>query len=240
MRLGLGLGLGTGSGVIPAPSTVPAVSAFWRADLGASAAAWANQLASGDFTQSTGGKRPTVVAGLFGPRPGVRFDGVAQGMNGPVGSTVITASEATIYVLATVRSITLNAANIYQSDTIITDASGDWGLGLRSSTGFAAYNYDGTVDETTATAVSLNTPHVFRWRHSGGKVYQRLDSGGETAGVNSGDTLGLSNALRLGYGYTGANFFAAIDVGAVVTANAAVSTTNDAAITRWLRWYGGI
>ena len=241
MRLGLpGIGLGNGSGVIPAPSTVSAVSAFWRADIGAAPAAWTNQLASGDFAQPTAGKRPTVVASLFGSRPGVRFDGAAQGMDGPTTGSVITASAGTIYVLAIVRSITLDAANIYQSDTIVTDASGDWGMGLRSSTGFSSYNYDGTIDEVGPAAVTLATPRIFRWRHSGGNIYQRLDTGSETAGAASGDTLGTTNALRLGYGYTGANFFAALDVGAVVTANAALSAADDARIMRWLRWYGGI
>lgn len=241
--LGVGLSLHPGANtlVLSTPDTSTGVSGFWRADIGASVSTWTNAKKTGDFAQGTAGKRPTIVSNAFASaRPGVRFDGTSQGFDGPATSSLITASEGTIYVLAIVRSITLNAANIYQTDTIMTDASGDWGIGLRSSTGVASYNYDGTIDETAAAAVSLSTPHVFRWRHSGGNIYQRLDSSSESVAVASGDTLGTSNVVRLGYGYTGANFFAAIDVGAVVTANAALSASDDASIMRWLNWYGGI
>jgi len=238
-RLGLGLGLGSPTVYPPtAPTASAGVTGFWRADIGASPAAWTNRLASGDFAQATGGKQPSIVSGVFGSRPGVRFDGAAQGMDGPQTGALIGASEGTVYVLCVVRSIALAAANIYQSDTIVTDAGGYWGIGLRSTTGVAAYNYDGTIDEAGQTAITLNVPHVIRWRHSGGNVYQRLDAGTETAGVASGATLATTSALRLGYGYTGANYHAAVDVGAVVTANAAL--TDDAMIMRWLRWYGAI
>lgn len=241
MRIGLGLGLGLSARPVPAaPTVVSAVTAFWRADIGAAAALWTNQLASGDFAQATAGKRPTVVASLFGSRPGVRFDGTSQGMDGPNTGTLIGASEGTVYVLAIVRSVTLDAANIYQSDTIITDTGGYWGMGLRSSTGYAGYNYDGTIDEAGQTAVSLSAAHILRWRHSGGSVYQRVDSGAETAGVASGATLATTSPLCLGYGYTKANYFAAVDVGAVVTVSAALSAADDATIMRWLNWYGGI
>lgn len=244
MRLGLNLAVAAPAVSLEpsTPANIPSVSAFWRADQGVTGTTqvseWSPRKGPAAFTQVTGTKQPALTENVFGLHPSLRFDGTSDGMVGPTTGQLVTATEGTIYVLVRPISIALNDATIYFNDTVITDDGGYFGIHLRTgSPRVACFNYDGTADTTADASVTLGAPYVVRWRHSGGNIYQRVGSASESAPVASGATQVTTRPTHIGMGYTGTSYFANVDIGAVVTASAALSSDEDAAIMAWLNWY---
>lgn len=96
------------------------------------------------------------------------------------------------------------ATPTYQSDAILADSAGYWGVHLgtvSSVTKVSAYNYDGNQDHLMLDC-SVGAPHVFMMRHESGTLYASLDGGAESS-MASGNTTNISNQLYVGRGQTG-------------------------------------
>jgi hypothetical protein len=249
MRIGLTGGSISGGGAPSAfnPLSLSSLTAMWTSDTNYAAAdaTWTDRKNSRILYQAghSASRRPSQVATVFGTKAALRFDGSDDALIAYDNfvSDFISAATGYVYVLCKVRSIATADAASYLNDTIWVDSSALCGLHLHSANGIVGQNYDTNTDNTAYQAVSNDTRYVFRWRHSGGTVGCRIDSGTEQT-ASSGNTDGTisSDVLVVGCRYTGGTGAgsASIDVGAILTFNAALSAGDDANIMAWLNAYG--
>jgi hypothetical protein len=152
----------------------------------------------------TGKDRQRVVttaepayAGMNG-RSGLRFSG-AQWL-----STISTLGD----IVANNSKLFYIVAVSYLFDATVRTLIGDGnpGTGMLTQSPpnprFIIYNGDGSADfANNGVHQSAGVPYIVRGRHSGGNLYFAVDSGAgfvEGAPVASGDTVTMTNALRLG------------------------------------------
>lgn len=108
-----------------------------------------------------------------------------------------------------VRSAVTNAGAPYNSNAIVADGAGYWGVYVRDDPGSAGaflqgYNYDGSVDKVEV-AVSYDTDYIVVFRHVSGNMYLSVNNGTEVA-TATGTTVDTSGQILLGQGYGGVRF----------------------------------
>lgn len=203
-------------------------------------AAWADQSGLGNnFAEAT--SKHTLATNVWGNRPAVRCSGTSK-LTGPASSALFTASTGVVYVLAKPTTISFDDGTIYGNHTLMCDAGPYWGMFIRNNTPrFAVTHNDGTGDDTAYEAIADDTTYVFRFRHSGGNVYHRINENAESAGVVSNNTGALTQVVRIGTAYNNISAFGFIgDIGAVIACNAVPSAGQDAIIMSRLKAYGGL
>lgn len=172
----------------------------------------ADRAGSGRSLTATGDARPTFKTGIFPTGlPGILFDGTDDYLNQANAiSTFLAASAGTVFIVAQVSAVdTTNAdSSAFINDFLWTDSNRRTGVFLRNNSSVYTaqfWNNDGSADTTTQT-ITLDTPVVLWWRHSGGTLYGSLDGGTESS-VASGDTNSVAGNLSLGGRSGGTTWF---------------------------------
>jgi len=152
------------------------------------------------FTQGADADRPHFRSHRHGINglPALEFDGTTEFMaTTAVLSDVIGAGIFTLYCVFQATTIDTNAASTWQNDALVADAGGFWGLFLKSATPTVhAFNWDGS-DDNTSQPITTGVPYLVRARHASGTLFCSVNGGVESS-VASGNTLTLTNVLRLG------------------------------------------
>lgn len=157
---------------------------------------WSDKSGLGNHcTQVNATNRPLYTAS------GIDFDGNDNYLAGPVVSTLITASDYTMFCVFVADAIdtTGGGATIYNNDGLITDAAAFIGMQLRTSSGqpqVLAYNWDANADSVTAD-ISLGQRTLAIQMHGGGRLHLATERGVEAPAV-SGNTTNITNVLSLG------------------------------------------
>lgn len=168
------------------------------------------------------------------------FDGSTDSLFGAAISNFIANNAG--YMVASVIADTIASAAVgagfyIGGDAILNDtvSSGYMGLLFGASGRCVGYNYDGTQDYANgaASAVSAGTAYVVEWRHEGGTMYVRVNGGTEVT-VATGNTQVMTGLLRMGEGWDGKIFEAAVFSGA----NIPNSTARDALVADMRTWIG--
>lgn len=243
MGLGVGIGMGLRARGVPgiSPNALSGLTGWWRGDLGmtlvsGNARVWSNQgSGGGSFDQTaTAGARPLFVADCINGQPGLRFNGTAHYMGGPLTSALITAAAGTLLIVYRPISISRNVASpIYSNDGILTDVGSYFGFHAQNSAGGLArgVNNDGTTDEPTALAITPGSPCLLEWEHAAGTLSIRKD-GGTASTVASGDT-NVTQLLRFGAGYNN-TFFGNFDCCEIMAFNRALAAGESQALRRYV------
>lgn len=190
--------VGFGSGGDGEP--IPGFKAWYRGD-GYVSGTWTDRSANGyNLTEAT--NPPAVVASdtNFNGHPVVDFDGTNDVLSGTTFSNLIAAGAFTIFGV-------IRADNFGSADTgkgtergVYGGTGGFTGLAL-GLTQFEGHNYDGTDDYTNNPTISLSTVYGFDYRHDTGNILL-LVSGKAEASAASGNTTDLTNALKVGVGFS--------------------------------------
>jgi hypothetical protein len=163
---------------------------------GSTVSQWSDQSGVGNhFTQATGARQPLYNDGLD-------FDGNNDYVQGPAGSSLISASAFTLFLVCTIDSIGTNSGSPHLNDAVIADAAGFWGIHFKSA-GPAAYvyNWDGSADTAEITP-TLSSKIILTARHGSGTIGLRMNNGTETTAA-SGNTTNLSAVATMPRGNGG-------------------------------------
>lgn len=171
---------------------------------------WADQSGRGNDFTASGTAQPayTAIDSAVANRPSLTWDGTNNVMTGPALSSLVTATDYTIFAVFVAEAIDTNTATIEQNDAIISDgdggAGGFFGIHLRSTPNVNVYNWDGSRD-FAAAAISTNTATIVTARHGAGTLGVRVNGGAEVT-TASGTTTTLTHAVALGRGWSNAFF----------------------------------
>ena len=192
------------------PPRLTGLSLWLRADLGITfsvdpaVSAWADQSGMGHhFAQGTLANQPTLLpTGGPGGLPALSFVyAIGQWLDGPVLSTLFTATARTVYVVFRATSVLTAFADAlaYLNHAVVQDSSGDFGVTLRSTPEVLANNFDGTND-VAASPLTVGAWTVHEHRLDSGTLYGRTHDSAEVSTV-SGATAGITGICRVGYGF---------------------------------------
>jgi hypothetical protein len=153
------------------------------------------------FTQSSDPGRPLLTASQLDGFPALDFV-LATAMDGPLMSTLISASAYTIFVVGKLTTLSGDStATPYSSNSCFyRDTSGYLSMGARTSgPKMQLYNYDITADiAESAGNVATGSFQLFQGRHEGGNLYARYANQADGTPVASGDTGSLAATAQLG------------------------------------------
>lgn len=189
------------------PRQIAGCVCWLRGDLGVVASGgavseWSDQsyVGTNDFTQSTAGNKPTYQAtSACNSLPGLRFDG-GDKLIGPQSSAVMTVGTAYVWQVISLSAVTLNDATVYGNDAPFGDSGAYYGCAVRNNAGtyqYRSYLDDGSLKEPTLITMSLNTTYVTKWKHTGGNLSHRLNSGTEES-TAAGNIGGLTFNAEVG------------------------------------------
>jgi hypothetical protein len=192
--------------------------------------AWNDKSGAGNnFAQSTATNRPLYTTN------GIDFDGTDNSMVGPAASTVISASDYTLFCVFVADGIGTSAGGTtpYANDGLVTDASAFLGMHLRTSGGqpqVVAYNWDGNADFVTAE-IGVGQRMLATQTHDAGRL--SIAAGGITqANAPSNNTTNITSAIQLGRNNSGDFFDGRILE--VVAFNRALSGAERVLVERYL------
>lgn len=146
---------------------------------------------------------PTGMGGL----PGVVISGTEWFLGQGVLSQYIGASAWAMVGAFRPIAIDTNAPAIYNNDALIEDASGFWGLFLKSAPSITAYVWDGASKTTSPVALGgLGQVVVVSAYQTGGTLYLAIN-GGSYVSVAAGMPSTVTGALRVGRNHVGASYY---------------------------------
>lgn len=153
---------------------------------------------AGDISFNANGTGVTWAADPMGNgRPGCAFDAASSLRTGNTSPAAVLAADvswlAIVCWIDTGGISTDEASVLYTNDAVLSDALAYFGIHLRSGGQVYAYNYDGNVDGAPG-AFEYDVPHLFVWRHTGGKIGLSVD-GGAFVEVDSGNTQALNSTF---------------------------------------------
>lgn len=231
------------------PQLITGVTSLWDSAYGITQATgkvttWIDRVGGYSFAQPTDANRPLAINGAFASRLGLRFDGLASWMSSATTlATLLSGATSYLYLVLKPIAASRNAAAMYDNDGILMDTNGAWGAVIKNVSGTTPTIYGMAHDVgalySAGIAPTLSKPILFALRHAGGKLDVRVNAGAWTGNVTNGDTTPLTAGLRLGAGYDNAHH-AQFDIGAIVTANAAISSADDYRILRWAQQEFGV
>lgn len=234
----------------PAPSAVTptnyaGLQGWWDASqLGLSDAAavtsWTDLSGNArHLTQATGSLQPLFRTSGINSLGAVDFDGTDDYLvNASAISTFIANNAYTLFAAFNVDAINTSSGTTATdvNDAIFHDASGYMGMHFDATAAppykVQAYNYDGTYDVNEHT-VALTTNSVFMQRHDAGNLVSAINAGTETS-IASGNTQVVTGTLEVGRGRPGTPYYDG-KVGELIVYNVALSTTDIAALTDYLK-----
>lgn len=114
-------------------------------------------------------------------------------------SDLITASAFTMLFAVYPESVTLSDPSPDSNHSILADGGGFFGVTLKLVSGVPkalVYNYDGAMDEVTAT-VTVNATNIIMVRHESGNLFISVNGGAESS-VASGNTQTITGTVYLG------------------------------------------
>lgn len=140
-----------------------------------------------------------------------------------IASDFVGASAKTIIVAFYAEAITLTSANPYENHTLVADATGFFGLHLRSSGGtkVTAYSFNGVGNDTHEISCSAGASHVVVMRHDASNLYLSLDGGSETS-TAAGATSNLGGDFAIGKSSGASSYFNG-RIGEIAIYNAAIT-----------------
>ncbi len=160
---------------------------------------WVGETSAGDSAlyTLTGPINAPDVGAASGGFDAADFDGVDEGLKpGTAGPSYINwdaiASASAYYGFAVVklRAAAAPAGNIYDNPQLVSDNGGNIGVAL-STSGVAAYHYDGGIKATGWAALTLNVYHLVEWWFDGTDLHIAVD------GIE-GTSVATTNAASLG------------------------------------------
>jgi hypothetical protein len=164
------------------PALHLALAGYWRSSY--SASPWTGTASAGgtssaqDLTEAT--NPPSTDTAVNGKVP-ANFDGTNDQLTGDdTLETYINASAESGWALVYVDAISTNDASWSQNDCIVaTDASGRWGVYLKSgagtTVGFA--HFDGAADDTVETTIATGVWQFVQWKYDGTNIKIRVNGG---------------------------------------------------------------
>ena len=159
---------------------------------------WQDQSGNGnDFVQPSGTDRPTLRTGIFNGHAAVEFDGSDDVLTGGAISTLITASDGTIFMVLKLLSFpggVRTALGVLQATQRVRMAF------TTSGTVFSALNNDGTNDATTIAGLTLGDDLITMWQHGGGTLYASVNDTRDASrsSTASGDTSNVGGTMLIG------------------------------------------
>lgn len=230
----LGAGGAAASAAPFSPSDVAGITGWWKADSESYAnddpvATATDRSGGGRDMTAAGSARPTFKTGIINGLPVFRFDGTANVLaNTAQLSSYVTNSAYTLYAICSVTAY-LSDIGYNSNESIISEwvTGGYWGLGLKATgTNVAMCNYDGTLDVANLSLATA-TWVILEGRHESGTVYLNKNGAGEVS-VVSGNTAGMTHAVRIGRGASTKYFNG--DIAEIVVYNAAASSGDRASL----------
>lgn len=207
---------------------------------GDAVSAWADESGEGnDFSQSTPSHRPVLkkAANGINERNVVRFDGSDDLLySAAILTDLVSISASTRWVVFRAIALNTNVADIWKNDCAICDNNDNWGVYFKSAA--AVYNYqwdwDADIERTTSEAITLNSANIMRSRHSAGKIYHKLNTNTESAGVSTSNIGSAGGYMRIGSGGYDWAVFTQIDIAEIIVADRAMSAGDMAVVDAYL------
>ncbi len=132
----------------------------------------------------------------------------------------INAAAYSVVMLVRPKSAASAAGNIYDNDQIVSDSGGNFGVAW-SSSGVAAWHYDGDWTATGWTALTGNTWAMVSSVYNGTDMSCRVNNG--TAATQAqGNVSGLGVTLRLGQNF--GSVFTEMDVAELMISDTELTT----------------
>lgn len=153
----------------------------------------------------------SLFRGMNGNRV-LHFQGAQYASSASLLSAIIAAGSGVIY-------LGQRSAKITSNQMVFSDANTHLEFWITGSN-MRAENNDGAADNISI-ATAVDTPTIWRWRHSGGVLYFAKDTGqgfGPESSIASGNTTALTGALLVG-AYTGPAGFYFGDVFCIATSS---------------------
>lgn len=219
LKIGTGI-LGGGAAVYLTPSQGAGQTAEWDAsdatklfvDAGSTAVsadgdavAQMNDQTANARHASEATNKPLYKVNRQNGLSGLYFDGSNDILTTAVPLSNFIANNAyTCYLVIKPIAITTNEATVALNDVPFADASGYFGVALKTAPTAHAYNYDGNYDSASGS-ITVGAAVLITFWHSGGSIYMQVNNGTPTSAA-SGNTSNLVGAMRWGRNYNGSAF----------------------------------
>jgi hypothetical protein len=186
-----------------------------------------------NFTQATTANQPKIVSSGamvtgVGGLPALLFDALNDNLVGATVGTLFTAAEGTAFVVWNAIDSTGGSTQTYDSPALFEDVTnGTVWLTTSKPSGLYklnAGNWDGNEDHAQV-GFSIATDYVAVWQHTGGTIYNYLNSPTAGASAASGTSTPTTANIRHGLNYNGNARYNGYIAGAIFY-NASVSSGN--------------
>lgn len=226
------------------PNQVSGLQGWWKASTGITkdgsdaVSVWSDQSGNGrHWIQPTGSKQPLWVSSGIGGLSSIQFDGASDYLIcNDIISTMVSPSEFTFFAIIQPTGNSSTSVNgTYDNPQIFGDTGGYNGVGIHrnGSNAYAVVNWADSIG-STSTGITVGQAILVKARHQGGNVYVQKTADPE-ASAAAGNYTNLTMGVMMGTDYTQVNKFFGGLISEVAIYNVALSSSDIAGITSYLR-----